>query len=308
MRLGFWCENCERFYEPADAIAKAALEGDAARCPRCLSLDWPRKNLTVRAKRKDATRPGKYTDARTSKRDARPQRQTRTSQRLEGFYYQTTDQADTTEIERRARQPSIQQQWENAPYVPAGHFDFKSRFTAGGSFQVASLPVKPYGDGSNTKETKKKTVPWTRITQSPGRGKGKDVFGKSADDYAREHLTDKDWARLGRDMKFEWCHMVADSLGGATTKANMFCATRHANTAMLCIESLLSGKMHLEVHVEVDLRGDSELAECIFYSIRYRPDPPYFVATIDGLATGCTEEDGVNLMRAVSEWLHQHKL
>jgi hypothetical protein len=163
-----------------------------------------------------------------------------------------------------------------------------------------------------------KSRPWTTIRPPAGRTPTQDEFGGLS---AAKHAQDNGVVRTGEEPKkgadFEWCHLIADSLGGPTEQANLACATYHANTAMLCIERELKGKTYLDVRVEMDVRRGTHIAEKITYQIRKTPshskkrqkvgETKIFTETIDGLASGCTKDEGEKLRGRVKELVSKHK-
>lgn len=182
-------------------------------------------------------------------------------------------------------------------YLPTPEFSPEMRYSQSGSFALTRFPLAP---------TTMKVVPWTRVTASAGRGDTNAQFGGVSATAHGAPLCPGFAPAPSSGKTFEWCHLIADCLGGPTSASNLFCGSFHANTAMLCIEHQLVGKSHLEVRIEVLVRAGTYLGEIITYRVRVVGGTAEFSETIDALATGCTAIDAQALRLRIRDWLRQH--
>lgn len=103
------------------------------------------------------------------------------------------------------------------------------------------------------------------------------------------------WAGRGQPWhpekrkSLEWCHLVADSLGGDTSADNLVAASYAANTFMLTIESRLQSKSALQVEVTARCSKDN-CAELILYKI-IRQDGKEQTWRIDARNDNFSEDD-----------------
>jgi len=72
---------------------------------------------------------------------------------------------------------------------------------------------------------------------------------------------------VDKKRSLEWCHLIADSLGGPTHADNLVAASYGANTFMMTIEEQLNAKSTLNVQVTVTCSGD-HVAEFIYYTVK----------------------------------------
>jgi hypothetical protein len=140
---------------------------------------------------------------------------------------------------------------------------------------------------------------FTKVAGTAGRGDAKATMGKSAADYANNNNF-----AASAGVKFEWCHVIADSLGGPTTKDNLFCGGYNANTHMMAVEGLLSGKTHLEVQVEAHCQTGTTCAEKIVYRVQKPGSANIFEDTFDSLSTGFNPDDYRRVRTKLKTWLN----
>lgn len=93
-----------------------------------------------------------------------------------------------------------------------------------------------------------------KILGNAGRIQGKPVMGLTAVEAAANAGRNLDRPRCGKEGTFqpvawEWCHLVADSLGGASVTHNFVAASFCCNTYMGVIEGFLTGRGDLAVQV-----------------------------------------------------------
>jgi hypothetical protein len=184
-------------------------------------------------------------------------------------------------------------------FLPSPAFNPALRFSGTGEFD--KIPVFPG-------HTTTKATPWTTIGPPAGRQSTAAQFGgETAEQHGQKFAPHwKGAPSISGNSNFEWCHLIADSLGGATTANNLFCGTYHANTAMLCIESVLRAQTQLEVKVDVTMQLNSHLGLIIDYQVRNPNSGKIFSTKIDGLATGCMLGPGKKLSGEVKSWIGKH--
>lgn len=100
----------------------------------------------------------------------------------------------------------------------------------------------------------------------------------------------------------EWCHLVADSLGGPSVPLNVAAASYSANTYMAAMEVMLKGQASLTL--EVTFRCSApHVGEWIFYRITHRPSGQFTLVEIDARAGGFSATDLTNVQTALRAWL-----
>lgn len=78
--------------------------------------------------------------------------------------------------------------------------------------------------------------------------------------FGQPYLTNK-------KRSLEWCHLVADSLGGPTQADNLVAASYGANTFMMTIEEKLNARTNLAIQITADC-GKDHVAEFIYYTVK----------------------------------------
>lgn len=148
------------------------------------------------------------------------------------------------------------------------------------------------------------TTAWTSVRPAlRGPRNTKAVMdNQTADEYATQHGAD-----IAAGREFEWCHMIADCLGGATKKENLFCGGKHANTHMEVIEHHLMGRTEFEVSVEVQARENTCFAEYLIYRVRSGAGQTEWSATIDSLSAGFSREDKQKVDTELGLWIRMRK-
>jgi hypothetical protein len=124
--------------------------------------------------------------------------------------------------------------------------------------------TRSYKPDLNLKLTKSKS--WTRVGNSGTRLDATKIMGCSARETAGRGESHKKNPHKG----CEWCHLIADSLGGATTMDNLVASSYAANTAMCVIEKAIEdykNKFIFEICVEAYGTKD-HVADWILYKIR----------------------------------------
>jgi len=293
MLYRFTCNKCAKQWEEDTDNAPAV------RCGACNRLGIA-NNPKRRKKRKDAKKAGRGFGVNDLAVNHRSVRTVKRKQMDEDF----EDGADLDDPKDPDDEPEDLSDDES---LPSEEFNISMRYSAGGGFDMTRVIAVA---------TAKKFTPWTGITAAAGRSSTSAQFGgESADKHAARHLSGHKATKPMAGSRFEWCHLIADSLGGPTAQDNLFCGTYYANTAMLCIESLLRGKTHLEIQVEVDVRANTHAGEKITYRIRRkstqgntkRVKSTPFETVIDALATGCNNGAATALRKKVRTWLAQHQ-
>jgi hypothetical protein len=135
-----------------------------------------------------------------------------------------------------------------------------------------------------------------QIGPSPGRGNQNTVMGGSA----WQHVGGPDYA-VNPKVSFEWCHLIADSLGGPTVATNLVAASYGCNTEMNVIEHRIQGRTELSVEVIAHCNA-SDNAEMIVYTVRYPLHLPIFTRNIDGKNQDFTQQDHDDLVGALNDW------
>lgn len=106
-----------------------------------------------------------------------------------------------------------------------------------------------------------------------------------------------------RDPKrsLEWCHLVADSLGGPTIGTNLVAASYAANTQMLAIEQQLHARTTIRIEITAGCCQEN-VAEFLDYKI-IRPDAAVLAITIDARNDYFTRADYAALGQQVANFL-----
>lgn len=125
------------------------------------------------------------------------------------------------------------------------------------------------------------------------------VMGESASNHAAKH-------KQNPTVALEWCHLVADCLGGDTAKDNLFCGGYNANSHMLAIEGKLKGQTHLEVQVEAHCHVGTEFAEKVVYRVKNPKNGRVFEDTFDSLSEGFSVADHDKVGRTLKDWLQKY--
>ena len=100
----------------------------------------------------------------------------------------------------------------------------------------------------------------------------------------------------------EWCHLVADSLGGPSIPANLVAASYSANTYMCAMEVMLKGQGGLTIDVTVHC-SVPHFGEWIYYRILQRASNQSFLEEIDAQATGFAAADLTDVQTRLQAWL-----
>jgi hypothetical protein len=279
--------------------AKYSANPMSASCPRCLRNKDTRHFIKFRKVRADARRPPRNLNADEAMAVNRPQRNVKRRADAPPPEPDSDDELEAMADDDADADPD---------FLLSPEFSINMRYSAGGGFAARIVAGK----------TRKKSTPWTRIGPRAGRGVSTSAqFGNvTAHDYGHRHAPGYAGQRpTTGNSDYEWCHLIADSLGGPTTAANLFCGTYHANTAMLCLEGPLYGKSEYEIRVEVDVRAKTDLGESIDYYVRKavsrhkakRTKPVPFHVTLDARATGCSQPDGEALSKLLCDWMAKNR-
>jgi hypothetical protein len=201
---------------------------------------------------------------------------------LDKFAKQTFDDIEDDEPEEE----------EDLPWAPSPTYNIGMRLTAGAGrscrvfFQQNALYLKTRSG---------------MVAPSPGRGNQNGVMGIEA----WRHV-DPNGAPYSQNPKnsFEWCHLIADSLGGPTIPGNLVAASYGCNTEMNTIEHRIMGRTELLVGV-VARCSREHVAEMIEYTISYNNKNPRFELTIDARNQNFTKEDHEDLIGEINDWLKQ---
>ena len=107
---------------------------------------------------------------------------------------------------------------------------------------------------------------------------------------------------INRFDSSEWCHLVADSLGGPSEPGNLVAASFSANTYMAALEALLKGQSALSLTVTAHCSAPN-LGERIFYRIHHRQSGKIYDQTIDARAPGFNAANLTNVQTNLQAWL-----
>jgi DNA-directed RNA polymerase subunit RPC12/RpoP len=118
------------------------------------------------------------------------------------------------------------------------------------------------------------------ITTSPGRGDTGTEMARVLPVRPLRVISAYTWAnwqvipptrglpyRSNKFYSLEWCHLIADSLGGATVSHNLVAASFAANTFMMTIEEKLNARSDLTIQVRA-LCSKDHVAEFVYYTVK----------------------------------------
>ena len=296
----FTCTQCDW------KNTKETDDPQSVKCKPCNRLGLT-SQLTWKKKRSDAKKRDKNLDLDDSGLHTRPRRTSIPTEKrrdLEDAQSRKRKREDEDEAESDDEEVAAMDA-DDTEYVPAPEFNPALRFSGGGTFAI----IRVFHGKSHTI-----TTPWTGVTAPAGRSSTNAQFGgQSAANHFLANQTLIPAITLWKSptgVNFEWCHIIADSLGGPTVAANLFCGTFHCNTAMLCIENILRGKTHLEVQIAVEICTTTYIGLLVTYRVRKKKSGQdkkrlnaVFEKQIDALATGCTAQDGTELSGDLKKWL-----
>jgi hypothetical protein len=137
------------------------------------------------------------------------------------------------------------------------------------------------------------------LADSPGRRNANEVMQGTA--WER---VDPNGTPYKDDPKnsFEWCHLIADSLGGKTENPNLVAASFGCNTEMNVIERRLKARTELSLEVKAYC-SRKDIAEYIEYVVKYGTNADVFRRWIDGQNKAFTKEDQAALELLVDKWI-----
>jgi hypothetical protein len=186
-------------------------------------------------------------------------------------------------------------------WIPAANYDPVMRLTDGADSRTCRMIVP-------SQNPLLQTVAWTRIGPTAGRADAGTVMGPLAQPPVAT-ITAQAFAGRGQPHNqgtkvqwLEWCHLIADSLGGPTVHTNLVAASYSANTEMNVIEQRIQGRNELEVEVEVHCNR-AHVAEIIIYRVRHplRPNNA-FVHYVDAHNAFFNRHDLDNLNNEITAW------
>lgn len=190
-------------------------------------------------------------------------------------------------------------------YAPPARFNPKLRLTRGSRKTLRSQ----YSHDT----TLTKVVGRMQITSSHTRSisstnqnavMGSLIVGTGKTLSAWRHAGRTDYLK-DRYKSAEWCHLVADCLGGPTSHTNLVAASFAANTEMMAIENLLMGKTAFQVRVEARCQT-AHVAERILYYV-YCKKSHHWLWEIDGRNDDFTQEDLDEVRDSLKDYLGSHK-
>jgi hypothetical protein len=137
-----------------------------------------------------------------------------------------------------------------------------------------------------------------RIGPSPGRANQNTVMGIEAWRHVDSNGTP--YANNPKNS-FEWCHLIADSLGGGTVAGNLVAASYGCNTEMNVIEHRIMGRTELALTVAAHCNRE-HVAEMIVYTVSHNNRNPVFQRMIDGTNQNFTQQDADDLIAELNNW------
>ncbi len=179
---------------------------------------------------------------------------------------------------------------DELPYLPGETFKPNMRFTDSGGPRYAA--------GHRDLKTVATDATYTKIMNasvqdSAVRASANGVMGRSAHEASGRGVA-KSQNDAYRGDHEEWCHLIADCLGGPTQPHNLVAASAACNSYMLNIECCLRGKSHVSLVVTAHC-SSIHVAEWIKYEMKSKGKT--LVKEIDATSKYFTRDDG-NELRA----------
>ncbi|NVB41112.1 hypothetical protein G6O69_24950 [Pseudenhygromyxa sp. WMMC2535] len=154
---------------------------------------------------------------------------------------------------------------DDAEYLSGRPYNIKMRYT-----------LLDYQSGARS-QSRSKTYPlkmttrWFQVSGALGRPQSTGSvmathYEKKGNYPAWKHAGYPDYSDDPK-VSAEWCHLIADSLGGPTHPSNLVAASYAANTHMAAIEGCLNGNSKVQIRVMVYAAKD-HIAEHITYQVK----------------------------------------
>jgi hypothetical protein len=273
----FDCTNARQGYKDTK-INRVSNGGQIIECPRC-------QRKTLKFQRPFQRLAGAIKGARTPEQESasisRAERQQKAKRRFDQVM--VADDDDPPPSSKRSNTLE-----DDEEYVPKAIFSPSMRLTSnslGGPTMRATNEIR-----SKVVASFKLMSPDTKITAAVGRSDTGTVMGKYLSPNYYRTLSAHRWANwhwlqnpppsasmrnlnvrgapytTDKFRSLEWCHLVADSLGGATAGNNLVAASFGANTHMLAIESCLHARTDVTIRVTAHCSHEN-CAEFIVYEI-----------------------------------------
>lgn len=138
---------------------------------------------------------------------------------------------------------------------------------------------------------------WQRVAAAAGRLSANGIMRGSAQRHSGRGVS----YRRNAKRSEEWCHLIADSLGGVTTPRNLVAASYSANTMMGAIEKCLHGRAEFEVRV-IAYCSAPHVAEFFSYGIRHHTSHQALIFSIDAANTEFSLADVSFVANAFKDW------
>lgn len=166
-----------------------------------------------------------------------------------------------SDSEEEKKEKEEDPEWE----PPSNSFNIAMRYTGSNMLTPRNTKTTYF----NKTKTKVKSA---RIKGTAGRKSTNSVMGVAIE--GKGTISANSWVKKKKVLynksqlylNYDWCHLIADSLGGATTHDNLVAARYSANTYMAVIELYLKGRTDLTVKV-IAYCSSSHIAEFIVYQI-----------------------------------------
>jgi hypothetical protein len=213
------------------------------------------------------------------------------------------DQEQMLDIEVGMVDDPDEDEQEDVNYVGESHtYNIRMRLTPG--------PYQARPTGGIVDSNAVLTMINRPITGTAGRGNLNDIMGKylspvtvlTKDYSAWRHVGGPPYNQKTKFRSFEWCHLVADSLGGESIPKNLVAASFCANTFMAALEAMLKAQSALSLSVTVECTSP-HAADFIKYVITHPAKQKSITFDIDALAMGFSALDLTKYQTELQQWL-----
>lgn len=272
----YCCEPCERKHKRNAYFRTQQFEGHHTICPIC-------KNNTAKFRRtfKNNTVNTRFALGRVE-REKMVDRSSRSTRGIMPSKYKNPNfvTPDVTEVLQKY-DPQMDRGAEDDPeYVPKSDFTPAMRFTdpvwGNASFRIpASVATIIHTDFKMTSNDHKITGACGRTDTGTEMARAlrnsvaplRKVSAFTWANWKTDPPTRGKSYKVDKKRSLEWCHLIADSLGGPTHETNLVAASYGANTFMMTIEEKLNAKTNLTIQVTAECSSD-HVAEFIYYTIK----------------------------------------
>lgn len=192
---------------------------------------------------------------------------------------------------------------EDDNYVGESHtYNIRMRLTPG---PYQARPTRGMIDTNATLPMLNRPIAGTagRLNLNDVMGKHLGVLTVATPKYsAWRHVGGPPYNQRTKFRSYEWCHLVADSLGGPSTPDNLVAASFCANTFMAALEAMLKAQTALSLSVTAHCTSP-HAADFIEYVITHRATQKSIKFEIDALAMGFSAADLTTYQTQLQKWL-----